>query len=196
MKLYVIRHGESEANAAQRFAGWSQVALTEKGEKQAVKTGELLKNITFDRIFSSDQYRAKQTAERVFPGRSYTEDWRLREINVGEKLQDRLRTDCIAEYGEGVIDVMKTHDFIPFGGENAARHLERVSGFMDELAQFPDDSKIAVVCHAGTICCMLSYVLKAFVSHGSVISDNAGVTVFERQDGVWKLHKWSETGEV
>lgn len=194
MELYVIRHGESKANAGKRFSGWSQVPLSEKGEEQAVKTGELLKNITFDRIISSDQYRAKQTAEHVFPGLTYTEDWRLRELHVGEMLQDRPRSECVEEYGQSVIDAMNTRDFTAFGGENAQNHLDRVTEFMDDLAQYPEDSRIAVVCHAGTICSMLSYVLHTLVSHKNTFTDNAGVAVFKRQEGNWLLYKWNETG--
>ena len=42
MKLYVVRHGESESNRDRCFSGWSQVRLTEQGRRDAQRAGELL----------------------------------------------------------------------------------------------------------------------------------------------------------
>ena len=50
MKLYVIRHGESENNVKTCFTGWMDVNLTEKGIADAHKAGELLRDVTFDRV--------------------------------------------------------------------------------------------------------------------------------------------------
>lgn len=196
MELYVIRHGESVANAGHCFAGWSQVPLTDKGKEQARRTGKRLEGFEFDRIFSSDQCRAKQTAELVFPGRDYTEDRRIRELSVGAMLECRQRDDCIAEYGDSIRDAMRTHDFALFGGEDVPAHLKRVSEFMEDLKKYSTDSRIAVVCHAGTIFCMLCYVLGVEMDYRSVITENACVSVFELEDGMWKLCKWNETGDL
>lgn len=43
-KLILLRHGESEWNAKNLFTGWVDVNLNEKGEKEAVRGGELLKD--------------------------------------------------------------------------------------------------------------------------------------------------------
>ncbi len=42
-KLVLLRHGESQWNLENRFTGWTNVDLTDKGEKEAQKAGELLK---------------------------------------------------------------------------------------------------------------------------------------------------------
>ena len=196
MEVYVIRHGESTANAEQRFSGWSQVPLTELGREQARRTGERLKGLVFDRIFSSDQLRARETTELVFPGREYTTDWRIRELNIGSVLEDRLRDEAVVEYGEVLTTAMVTRDFSPFGGENLTMHLERVSKFMDDLAAIPDDEQIAIVCHGGSILSMLSYVVGFEIKQTAVTVENASVTCFRRQDGKWRLLKWSDTGDV
>ena len=64
-KLILLRHGQSQWNLENRFTGWKNVPLTEKGEKEAKKAGELLKkhNIHVDRVFSSVLERANRTAE-------------------------------------------------------------------------------------------------------------------------------------
>ena len=64
-KLILLRHGQSQWNLENRFTGWKNVPLTEKGEAEAKKAGELLKkhNISIDRVFSSVLERANRTAE-------------------------------------------------------------------------------------------------------------------------------------
>ena len=64
-KLILLRHGQSQWNLENRFTGWKNVPLTEKGEAEAKKAGELIKkhNISIDTIFSSLLERANRTAE-------------------------------------------------------------------------------------------------------------------------------------
>ena len=64
-KLILLRHGQSQWNLENRFTGWKNVPLTEKGEAEAKKTGELIRkhNISIDRVFSSVLERANRTAE-------------------------------------------------------------------------------------------------------------------------------------
>lgn len=83
MRIYVIRHGQSEANRETAHAGWSQVRLTEKGIAQARAMQPRLQELRFDKIIVSDLRRAKQTAENALPRRDYVYDWRIREIGVG-----------------------------------------------------------------------------------------------------------------
>ena len=63
--LVLLRHGQSEWNLANKFTGFHDVDLTEKGVEEAEKAGELLAKagITFDQVFSSTQTRANRTAE-------------------------------------------------------------------------------------------------------------------------------------
>ena len=69
MKLYLIRHGESEANSTASHAGWAQVPLTAKGEGEARAVGDRLRRetLTFDRIYTSDLRRAMQTHALALP---------------------------------------------------------------------------------------------------------------------------------
>ena len=63
--LVLLRHGQSEWNLANKFTGFKDVDLTEKGEEEAKKAGELLAkaDIKFDQVFSSTQIRANRTAD-------------------------------------------------------------------------------------------------------------------------------------
>ena len=64
-KLVLLRHGQSQWNLENKFTGWKDVPLTEKGIKEANNAGLLLKknNIGIDKIFSSVLQRANKTAE-------------------------------------------------------------------------------------------------------------------------------------
>ena len=64
-KLVLLRHGQSKWNLENRFTGWKDVPLTEKGINEAKNAGLLLKknNIKIDKIFSSVLERANKTAE-------------------------------------------------------------------------------------------------------------------------------------
>jgi phosphoserine phosphatase len=63
--IYVVRHGETQANADSIMQGHLQFELNAKGVGQALSLAEELKFIKFDAIFSSDLLRAKQTAEII-----------------------------------------------------------------------------------------------------------------------------------
>ena len=64
-KLVLLRHGESQWNLENRFTGWTNVDLTEKGEKEARKAGDLLNQeaIKFDVVHTSLLKRANRTME-------------------------------------------------------------------------------------------------------------------------------------
>ena len=85
-RLYLIRHGESEANKIDAFAGHSQFNLTEQGRAQAQKAAEYLSTLQVDAIYSSDLPRAYQTAEPTAKrlGMEIITSKQLREIDAGE----------------------------------------------------------------------------------------------------------------
>ena len=65
MILYVVRHGESTHNAANRIQGQSDPSLSERGRRQGTRAAEALKSLDFDAIYSSPLLRAAGNV-RVF----------------------------------------------------------------------------------------------------------------------------------
>ena len=88
-KLIAIRHGQSTWNAENRFTGWVDVDLSEKGIQEAKKSGKLLSelNINFDVCFTSYLKRAINTLEIILKvlekENQYTKAWELNERNYG-----------------------------------------------------------------------------------------------------------------
>lgn len=189
MKLYLIRHGESEANTNRLHAGWQQVALTEKGKSQARQAGEYLKTIQFDKIFSSDLIRAEQTVQNALPDLAYETDSLLREINVGT-LRGKTKEECCQEYGESYLVNKAAHDFTVYGGENEKMLLDRVEQFMSKIENHSFE-RVAVFAHEGFIRGMLEKVLDFKVAVGKVCFDNCMISVFEFKDGNWRLCAWN-----
>ena len=195
MRIYVIRHGQSEANLLVAHAGWSQVPLTEKGVAQAVAAGKRLEGLHFDKIIASDTHRAQQTVQNALPGREYVTDSRLREISTGV-LEGRRVADCAAELGEPYDRARITRDFTLYGGENWQMIRSRVSEFMDEMAKEPEDAQIAVFCHEGSANCMLCHVMECQLPRITALADNCSISVFTYKNGKWIVNKWNETGNV
>jgi broad specificity phosphatase PhoE len=65
-KLYLVRHGESVANANKLVGGHLDSILTEKGRQQANSTRKLFSNIHFDDAYSSDLIRALETGQIIY----------------------------------------------------------------------------------------------------------------------------------
>jgi len=87
--LILIRHGQSIWNLEKRFTGWVDIDLTENGEQEARKAGELIKklNIKINFYFSSIQLRAKNTLKIIQKtlndNQNFIKAWELNERHYG-----------------------------------------------------------------------------------------------------------------
>lgn len=185
MRVYFVRHGQSEANKAKIHSGWSQVSLSEEGIQQAKKVGEFLSDISFDKIYSSDLLRAMQTAEYALPGQKFQTDSLLREINVGI-VAGKSKEQCTREYGELYTTHRALLDYRPFNGENDDLLHERAKKFIRKIETYNYEN-IAVFTHEGMLRNIIGAVLGIRVPVGRIILNNCTVVVCEYVDQVWKL---------
>jgi probable phosphoglycerate mutase len=86
MKIFCVRHGETNWNRLGYFQGQTDIPLSDKGIEQAEAAGRAMASLTIDRIWSSDLSRARQTAERIacHHGLSVEEEPLITEIDHGE----------------------------------------------------------------------------------------------------------------
>lgn len=86
MRLYVIRHGETDWNRQGRMQGQTDIALNENGVRLARETAEGMKEIPFDLCITSPLKRARQTAEIILQGREVPVlvEKRIQEISFGD----------------------------------------------------------------------------------------------------------------
>jgi 2,3-bisphosphoglycerate-dependent phosphoglycerate mutase len=104
--LFLLRHGQSAANAEDSFSGWLDVPLSDRGRREAVRAGELIaaQGPLPDVVHTSVLSRAVDTAELALqamgrPGVPVRRSWRLNERHYGA-LQGRLRAEIRAEFGD------------------------------------------------------------------------------------------------
>ena len=155
--LYLVRHGESEANISNRFSGITDVELTESGALQAIKAGRKLKCKTIHRIFSSPLKRAKNTAEIIadeigFNKKDIIVENCLTEVNFGI-FENLTWEEIVKQYtGESERWILFKHKYKFPKGEGYDDIILRISDFMDNV---PDNSLI--VSHYGVMQAILLY---------------------------------------
>lgn len=105
-QLVLLRHGESSWNQENRFTGWTNVDLTEKGKQEAQQAGKLLKEqgFIFDQSFTSYLKRAIKTLNIVLDEMDQdwipvSKSWRLNEKHYGD-LQGLNKAETAKLYGE------------------------------------------------------------------------------------------------
>ena len=196
MKLYMIRHGESESNASDTHSGWSPVDLTPKGREQARLTALLLKDRRFDRIYVSDVKRAQQTASIVFPNEKYVYLPLVREMN-NTSMRGKNKAEMEALYGEKYLECRKAFDYAPLGMdcESGAHFLAR-AGEALRFFEAQGLERIAAVCHAGIIRACAAYILSSPTHNPPLTCDNASVSVFEYKSGLWRVRAWNVTRDA
>ena len=108
-KLVLIRHGESEWNKENRFTGWKDVDLSEKGREEAEAAGKLLKaeGFTFDEAYTSVLRRAIRTLWIILDEMDLmwipeTKSWILNERHYGG-LQGLSKAETAALHGEEIV---------------------------------------------------------------------------------------------
>ena len=190
MKLYLVRHGETEWNHLRKMQGQMDIPLNEYGIELAKKTAEGMKDIKFDRIFASPLVRAKKTAEYIAEnsGVIVETDDRLKEINFGEGEGSDIN-EVKADTSHPLHNFfMHPEQFEPMNGgesfyEVQARGLEFLKDVVIPLEGEADH--VAVVAHAAIIrSIMLSVVgreLKDF--WGGVYYKNCCVCIIDVADG-------------
>jgi len=140
-RLILVRHGQSVWNAANRFTGWTDVDLSEKGVEEADEAGLQLADIRFDVVHTSDLIRAQRTAE-IIMGHNQASgddvptryDWRLNERHYGA-LQGLNKTETAEKHGAEQVHVWRrSYDVAPPEGESLEMTAQRtVPYFIDEI---------------------------------------------------------------
>jgi 2,3-bisphosphoglycerate-dependent phosphoglycerate mutase len=117
--VVLLRHGESTWNKENRFTGWTDVDLTEKGRTEAVEAGRLIKaeNLSLDMVYTSVLKRAIRTAfitldELDLLWLPVERSWRLNERHYGA-LQGLSKAETAARHGEAQVKIWRRSYDIP-----------------------------------------------------------------------------------
>ena len=193
MRIYLIRHGETDQNKVKCLQGRTDIELNEYGRELAYKTAEGLKEIKFDMIFTSPLKRARETAEIIRGNR-----------NIPILIEERIQEISFGEY-EGLC-YGKEHynipdpDFMDFfnrpecyrtppSGESFASVIARTGAFLGELVRDEryTNKTILLSTHGCALKALLANVgntpLSAFWGEG--VHKNCAVSLIEISDGKW-----------
>jgi len=169
-KLILLRHGQSQWNLENRFTGWKNVPLTEKGEAEAKKAGELIKkhNISIDRVFSSVLERANRTAEIAIKKAELNNLLENNKIIMtsSEKLNERDYGDLVGlnkqetadKFGKDQVHIWRrSYDTPPPNGESLKDVVERVSPYFKENIKLLIDKSenILIAAHGNSLRAMM-----------------------------------------
>ena len=145
MKLYLVRHGETEENATRVIQGWNPGKLTPLGIEQAERLAHRLRDVRFDAIYSSDSARAADTGRIIgqFHNTPIQFTDRLRERHMGVFQGGPSLAFEQAQEQSGLSDA----DFTPEGGESLEELTQRAMSFVQALRERHLNQTVLLVAH-------------------------------------------------
>ena len=160
MKVYFIRHGETEWNSSGRWQGWVDTNLSDSGRSQAIQVSGKLKEKDRRRIYSSDVRRALETARIIskeLGNIPIVVDSRLRERSLGE-IEGKTTNEVSGMLSQevNIIDIIGKD--LPINGmELLSQQFERAESFLREL-RLENEKDVIVVSHGVMIGVMMETI--------------------------------------
>lgn len=150
-ELYLVRHGETDWNAARRIQGSTDIPLNDIGRSQAARTADLLAGRTFDAVLSSPLSRAAETADIIAARLGLAEPLRIpamveRRYGAAEGLDYRT-IDTLYPPGTSVP-----------GRESRGKVAARALRALLEIARDHVGQRLCVVTHGGVIRAVLNAI--------------------------------------
>lgn len=195
MRIYLIRHGETDLNKHKILQGRSDHELNEYGRELARVTGKALKDVTFDLVFTSPLKRAKETAMLLVSENAAEvkppifEEERIQEISFGD-----FEGKCYGKDNFNMPDDTFLNFFdkperynTPPNGESFADILKRTGDFLAELMEKDEykDKTILLSTHGCALKALLANVRNTPISEfwGDGVHKNCAVSIVEVKDG-------------
>ncbi len=187
MKIYLIRHGETDWNQQGRFQGREDIALNENGINQAMRCGAALSKGRFRAVITSPLVRARKTGEIV------AEHLGVDQLIIEEGIIER---DFSKVSG---MTPKEREAFYASGEKDDKEPWEKMSERMfDSLKryaeQFPTDD-IIMISHGASINCVLSVLSGGKTGTGKIILKNTCINIIHYEKGRFRLGEFNLTPE-
>ncbi len=160
-RIYLIRHGSTVLSAEDRFAGATDIDLSDEGRQQAEALALRLKDDHLTAVYCSPLKRTTETATIIARPHDLTPLMRdgLREISHG-RWESLRRSDVEAQYPEEYADWEEDpFTYAPLEGESGLSVMARALPVIREVVSLHKDENIAVVSHKATIRLIISSLL-------------------------------------
>ena len=156
--LVLVRHGESQWNLENRFTGWVDIPLSERGQQEAREAGEKLRGIHFDKGFTSVLQRAIATLEIILDVIGQKDlpverDQALNERHYGD-LQGLNKAETAAKFGDEQVKLWRrSYSVRPPNGESLEDTAARVLPYYDKhiLPEIKAGKNILIVAHGNSL---------------------------------------------
>lgn len=203
MEIYFVRHGQTIWNVEKRFQGLSDSPLTELGITQAKLLGEKLKDIKFDKFYSTSLKRANDTANYIKGNRKQKVEIfdDFVEISMGD-MEGIKQEDFKKLYPEQVKNFFFNQlEYNPssFGGESFLEVRERVIRGLNKFIELNKNyERVLVVSHGATLKTLLHYISGKDISTLSdeAIPKNTSYTIVKYENGKFEIIDFSNTSHL
>lgn len=193
LQVYLVRHGETEWNAARRIQGQTDSPLTEKGIFQAQQVAERVRNEGITHVIASDLGRTKRTAEIIADacGCQVITDSRLRELHMG--LLETRNLDGLSSEEE--LWRKQMVDGTPEGripeGETMNELAARMHEALNSCLNLPEGSRPLLVSHGIALGCLISTILglPAYAERRLRLR-NCSISRVDHQQSAWLASGW------
>lgn len=158
--LILLRHGQSQWNLENRFTGWEDVELSDRGREEAREAGKKLRNYKIDIVYTSELKRAIDTAKLALDAAwkgnlPLTMDPALNERHYGD-LQGLNKAEMATKYGHDQVHIWRrSYDTRPPGekGESLEMTINRVLPYYDQyiVGDLKLGKNVLVVAHGNSL---------------------------------------------
>lgn len=198
-RLCLVRHGETEWNAARRIQGQIDIGLNVTGLRQAAGAGRWLSQAGIVALYSSDLKRAWTTALVIGDALGLVPvlvpEMRERRYGVFEGL---TYDEAKAKHPDGYAAFEGRNANYNFeNGESLSEMFARVTGKLQEIAAAHVGQNVVIVLHGGVL-----DIINRFVRGNSLetprdfLIPNAGLNWIATVDGHWRIETWGETAHL
>ncbi|HEY9404870.1 MAG TPA: histidine phosphatase family protein [Pyrinomonadaceae bacterium] len=201
--ILLIRHGQSEGNAARRFGGHTATPLSALGRRQAEATARALSLEGVTAIYSSDLLRAVETAAPL--ARALDMEIRqtdaFRERSVGQ-MEGLTFEEAAQKFPEEYAALLR-RDFehVLSGGESYRQLLDRAASELDRAIARNRGGTLALFSHTGTICILALHLMGALDAPALrpvwLATANCGIARIQlRDDGFLRVRALNDTSHL
>ena len=195
LKLYIVRHGETEWNVIKRCQGQLNTPLTEKGMEKLRKTGKKLKNILFDQVYTSELERTVNSAEIILNENNGYKNNKLELQKLAELnevyfgvWQGLTYEEVFLKYPEEADNYfynVKNYNAENVEAENLKDALERFLKGINKILDSHESGNILVVTHGTVFEMFMNYVANdsIFDIDERTLMGNGDYKVFSYKDG-------------
>ena len=182
MRIYLIRHGQTDWNVAKKIQGSTDIPLNEMGKKQAGCLARGMENRPVTRVYTSRLKRAYETGLAIAESQKIKAEQIPGLEEVGYGVWEGLTMEEIARQYPKELEqwYLSPVDVAPPGGETQTEVYERCKKAVDRIMS-ETEGDVAIVSHGATVVFLLEYLLQGSREEDEedIIVGNASISTIE-----------------